>query len=78
MVLAKKKIAIQVNSHISLFHGLLLSGCDIVFIFPEYNYEWDTFMPISDKQIKETLLKHPDIYAFYLTSPSYEGLLIEY
>lgn len=54
MTLAKKKVAIQVNSHISVYNGLLLAGCEIVFISAEYDSEFDVYLPITPDIIRQT------------------------
>lgn len=76
--MAKKKVLIQTNSHISVYSGLQLAGATIVLIQPEYNAEWDLYMPVSAKQIKEALDNDPEIGAIYLTSPNMEGLVANY
>ena len=78
MALAKKKVLIQSNSHISLYNGLLMSGCQIRIISTEYEKTHDIFMPATVAQIKKALEDEPDIKAVYLTSPSYEGLCCDY
>lgn len=78
LCLARKKVAIQVNSHVSVYNGLLLAGCEIVFVPPLYNEEFDLYLPVTADQIREMIAEQPDIGAFYLTSPSFEGLLINY
>eukprot|EP01023_Acetabularia_acetabulum_P043865 TRINITY_DN4390_c0_g1_i14.p1 TRINITY_DN4390_c0_g1~~TRINITY_DN4390_c0_g1_i14.p1 ORF type:complete len:311 (+),score=49.63 TRINITY_DN4390_c0_g1_i14:101-1033(+) len=78
MCLAKKKVAIQINSHHSVYNGLLMAGCEIIFISPDYNPEFDVYLPVTVQKVLDVKSAHPDVYAFYLTSPSYEGFLIDY
>ena len=78
LCLAKKKVLIQTNSHISVYTGLQLAGCQIVQIQPDYNPEYDIYMPLTAQQVQETLDQHPDIGAVYLTSPNMEGLVANY
>eukprot|EP01023_Acetabularia_acetabulum_P037949 TRINITY_DN3624_c0_g1_i1.p1 TRINITY_DN3624_c0_g1~~TRINITY_DN3624_c0_g1_i1.p1 ORF type:complete len:482 (-),score=48.69 TRINITY_DN3624_c0_g1_i1:467-1888(-) len=78
MCMARKKVAIQINSHISVYNGLIMAGCEIVFISPDYNSEFDVYLPITAKHIEDIKRTDEDVYAFYLTSPSYEGFVIDY
>ena len=55
-----------------------MAGCELVFISPSYNSEFDVYLPITSKDIKELKEQHTDIYAIYLTSPSYEGFIVDY
>jgi arginine/lysine/ornithine decarboxylase len=73
LCLAKKKVLIQTNSHISVYTGLQLAGATIVQIQPEYNADFDMFLPVTAAQITEALERDPEIGAVYLTSPNMEG-----
>jgi arginine/lysine/ornithine decarboxylase len=42
------------------------------------NKEFDVSLPVDIHDIKQVLEKHPDLYAIYLTSPSFEGLFCQY
>ncbi|CDW73898.1 arginine decarboxylase [Stylonychia lemnae] len=78
LCLAKKKVLIQTNSHISVYSGLQLAGATIIPLQPEYNAEYDLYMPVTAHQIKEALENDPEIGAIYLTSPNMEGLVANY
>lgn len=55
-----------------------LAGATIVLIQPEYNPEYDLYMPITATQVKEALENDPEISAIYLTSPNMEGMVANY
>jgi len=78
LCLAKKKVLIQTNSHILVYSGLQLAGATIVMIQPNYNPEFDLYMPITPQQIQEALENDSEIQAVYLTSPNMEGLVADY
>ncbi|CDW72033.1 orn lys arg major domain containing protein [Stylonychia lemnae] len=78
MALAKKKVLVQSNSHLSVYIGLQTAGCTIQFILPEYNSDYGVFLPITANQIQNLLQDSPDIEAIYLTSPNHEGFQCNY
>jgi arginine/lysine/ornithine decarboxylase len=45
----------MINSHASVYNGLLLAGCEIVFIPSIYSKEYDIYLPTTSKQIKELI-----------------------
>jgi len=78
LCLSKKKVLIQTNSHISVYTGLQLAGASIKMLQPEYNSDYDIYLPVTPKQVQEALDKDPEIGAVYLTSPNMEGLVADY
>ena len=78
MCLAKKKVLIQTNSHISVYTGLQLAGATIIPFQPEYNPSFDMYMPVTATQVHDALAADPEIGAVYLTSPNMEGLVADY
>jgi arginine decarboxylase len=71
-------VLIQTNSHISVYSGLQLAGATIMQIQPEYNPDYDMYMPVTAAAVQEALDNDPTIGAVYLTSPNMEGLVADY
>eukprot|EP00347_Sterkiella_histriomuscorum_P007057 403350413 len=74
LCLSGKNVLIQGNSHISVHSGLQLAGSKTFYIQPEYNSEFDIFLPINSQQIKDVIDTYPEIEAIYLTNPTIDGL----
>ncbi len=68
----------QSNSHVSVYVGLLMAGCQIILVSPKFNKEYEIFLPIEAEDLKKALEEHPDTYAVYLTSPNQEGMVCKY
>ncbi len=62
-----KKVAISLNSHLSIIHGFILSGLEPFFIPSR------SLMP-TDVEIIQALEMAGDITAIFLTHPSYDGI----
>ncbi|CDW90756.1 arginine decarboxylase [Stylonychia lemnae] len=77
LCLAGKNVLIQSNTHISVHSGLQLAGSKIYFVQPDYNQEYDIFLPIRPHQIAEILDENPEINAIYLTNPTIDGLCFD-
>lgn len=45
---------------------------------PEYNSDYDLYMPVTPYLVQEALIKDPEISVVYLTSPNMEGLIADY
>jgi arginine/lysine/ornithine decarboxylase len=45
---------------------------------PEYDADYDMYLPVSPQQVQEALDKDPEIGVVYLTSPNMEGLVADY
>lgn len=45
---------------------------------PEYDADWDMYLPVTAAQVQEALANDPDIGVVYLTSPNMEGLVADY
>jgi arginine decarboxylase len=63
-----KKIAIGLNSHLSIIHGFILSGLEPFFI-PSYS-----LMPTDQEVIQALETVGEDVTALFLTHPSYDGI----
>lgn len=67
------KVLIARNCHKSVCSGLIFTGANPIWIFPEYDKSIGAFSEISPKALEKNLSENPDIKAFILTSPTYEG-----
>ncbi|MEN3014851.1 MAG: DegT/DnrJ/EryC1/StrS family aminotransferase [bacterium] len=72
-VCEKDKIVIPRNSHKSIFSGLILSGANPIFVYPNYDYEFNIDKNIEFEKIKEVVEKN-DVSAVVITHPTYYGL----
>ncbi|MBW4567991.1 MAG: aminotransferase class I/II-fold pyridoxal phosphate-dependent enzyme [Tolypothrix carrinoi HA7290-LM1] len=62
-----RKIAIGLNSHLSIIHGFVLSGLEPFFIPSR------SFMP-TDEEVIQALETAGEVTALFLTHPSYDGI----
>ena len=69
-----QKIIISRDSHKSVVSGLILSGAEPIFVYPEYNCEFGITEAISAKSIEKSLLENPDAVAVLITRPNYYGI----
>jgi arginine decarboxylase len=61
-----------------VYTGLQLAGASIVMLQPEYNSDYDIYLPVTPQLVREALDKDPEINVVYLTSPNMEGLVADY
>lgn len=69
-----QKIIIGRDSHKSVVAGLILSGAEPVFAYPEYICEFGITGAITAKSIEKLLCQHPDAVAVLITRPNYYGI----
>jgi lysine decarboxylase len=69
-----QKIIIGRDSHKSVVSGLMLSGAEPVFVYPEYNCEFGITEAISASSIEQCLYENPDAVAVLITRPNYYGI----
>lgn len=69
-----QKIIIGRDSHKSVVSGLILSGAEPVFAYPEYNTEFGITEGVSAESIEATLNDNPDATAVLITRPNYYGI----
>ncbi len=60
------------NSHISAYTGLVFSGANPIYIYPEITH-YGIIGGIQPEKIKYEFEKKKDIKAVFITSPTYEG-----
>ncbi|MCK5811986.1 MAG: hypothetical protein KAG94_03755 [Clostridiales bacterium] len=71
----KGKILIPRDAHQSIINGSILFDTEIVFAYNEIHKQYLISNPISLIQIKQSLLKYPDISHVLITSPTYYGFV---
>lgn len=71
------KVLIARNCHKSVYNSLVLSGALPVWVTSEYNDEWGIFKHVSPKDVEKAFVQNPDIKAFILTNPTYEGMIAD-
>lgn len=69
-----KKILVSRASHKSVYSGIVLSGCQPVYIMPKIETSFDVMGEISAQDIAYELDKDEDIEAVILASPNYYGI----
>lgn len=69
-----QKIIIGRDSHKAVVSGLIMSGAEPVFVYPEYNKEFGIHEGISVKSIENALRANPDAAAVLITRPNYYGI----
>lgn len=69
-----QKIIIGRDSHKSVVSGLILSGAEPVFIYPEYNSEFGINEGITAQSIEQALCKNPEVAAVLIIRPNYYGI----
>lgn len=70
-----EEVIVARDCHISIYHGLAMSGAKPRYINPIYNNEWELNLPITIEQVKDVLERCHDIKALILTSPTYQGFV---
>ena len=59
----------------NVFLYLYMKNCDYCVKFnPNYDKDWGLYTDVNPNQIENILLKHSDIKAVFVTSPTYEGI----
>ena len=69
-----QKIITGRDSHKSVVAGLILSGAEPVYVYPEYNCEFGIAGAISAKSIEKALNDNADATAVLITRPNYYGI----
>ena len=68
------KIILPRNIHSSAISGLILSGAIPIFIYPEYDDNWDLYYGMAPEAVAAALKKHPDAKAVMMVYPTYHGI----
>lgn len=70
------KILIQRNCHKAVYNAIRIMELEPIYIHLEYDCKMNLYCGIDLKKLKNILDTHEDIKAIVLTSPSYEGIVI--
>lgn len=68
------KVLIQRNCHKSIYNALILNRLNPVYMYPNYNENYNVLTGLFPKDIDEVLIEHPDVKAVILTYPNYYGV----
>lgn len=68
------KILVQRNCHKSIYNSMILNDLEPVYIYPNYNKEYESTTGVNPDDIKEALEENDDIKVVVLTSPNYYGI----
>lgn len=71
------KIIIARNCHKSVYNACFLNELDVIYIEPEYNYEFGVYGRINQSSLDKAVSENPDAAAVVITSPTYEGIISE-
>ena len=69
------KVLVGRNSHKSIYHGLILNELNPIYLYSDYDKEWDFPLAIDSLKVEQALEEHPDIKGVILTSPTFEGVV---
>ena len=69
-----QKIIIGRDSHKSVVSGMIMSGAEPVFIYPEYNSKFGINEGVTVQSIENALCENPDAAAVLITRPNYYGI----
>lgn len=71
------KILMARNCHKSVYNAVRLLGLNPVYVYPEYRDEIQMLGGIDSDKIKSLLEENSDIKVVFLTSPTYEGVVLD-
>ncbi len=69
-----RQVLVARNCHRSVIHGLILTGAEPVWMLPEVNEAWGLWGGIDPMRLRQKLHENPQISAFVMTHPTYEGI----
>lgn len=68
------QVIIPRNCHQSVLSGILLAGCEPVFMRPEINPELAIYTNVTVGEVEQALRRYPKAKALLVTSPTYHGI----
>ncbi|TCT11687.1 lysine decarboxylase [Natranaerovirga pectinivora] len=71
------KILIARNCHKSVYNAIIMNELEPIYIYPELVTEYGISGGLNSKDIEKTLIDNPDIKLAVITSPSYEGVVLD-
>lgn len=69
-----QKLIVGRDSHRSVASGLILSGAEPAYVYPEFNEEFSIPGEITPESIENALRVNPDAAAVLITRPNYYGI----
>lgn len=69
------KILVARNSHKSVYHAIFMNALRPVYLYPSYHEDVELNGAIDVLEVEAALLKHRDIKAAIITSPTYDGVV---
>jgi len=69
------KVLVAVNSHKSIHNGLVLTGAEPVWIYPNYDNDFGIYTTITIKSIERAILNNPTAKCLIITNPTYDGII---
>ena len=69
-----QKIVIPRDAHLSVIGGVILSGLEPVFVYPDVDPEWGVSVGVPTSEYERALSEHPDAKACLITRPNYYGM----
>ncbi|MBK8191117.1 MAG: aminotransferase class I/II-fold pyridoxal phosphate-dependent enzyme [Vampirovibrionales bacterium] len=67
-------VLIARNAHRSLISGLILTGANPIWLWPERLSEWGLWAALTSQTVRSALEAHPNARLVAMTSPTYEGI----
>ena len=68
------KVLIQRNCHKSIHNGMIINRLNPVYIYPNYNENYNLLSGIDPEEVDRILTEEPDLKAVVLTYPNYYGV----
>lgn len=68
------KVLIQRNCHKSIYNALILNRLNPIYMYPNYNENYNVLTGIRPEDIDQIMTEQPDIKAVVLTYPNYYGV----
>lgn len=69
-----QKIIMPRDAHMSAFGGMIMSGAEPVFVYPDVDPKWGVTKGVPYKEYERVLSTHDDIAACFITRPNYYGM----
>ena len=69
------RILVARNCHKSVYNAIEVNHLDVSYIYPQVNSIYSVCEGIYPQDIDKEWIKHPDIQAIVITSPSYDGVV---
>lgn len=68
------KILVQRNCHKSVYNAMILNELEPIYLFPNYNSEYELTTGVRPSDVERALEENPDIKVVILTNPNYYGI----